>query len=167
MCAGNNTDASFLQGQKFSISCINCNSLNMSNSAKWNQSVKIYGITVSAKDDVSRVFLNNPYEKYNFYANSSKNKRGVAILINSSLSAAIDQQWSDNDENILALRIRIQGNTVLFVSIYWPNTTDLQFFNTLNDILLANRILLRYNQLLIQSTLRYNQSAYNQSLLSQ
>jgi hypothetical protein len=80
--------------EHFTISCLNCNSLNMSNSAKWNQCIKIYGIAklksdiiflsdvrisnknlVSASDDISKMFLNNPYEKYNVYFNSSKNKR--------------------------------------------------------------------------------------------
>jgi exonuclease III len=156
---GNNVqDMQFLNGEKLTISCINCNSLNMSNSAKWNQSLKIYGITklrsdiiflsdvrlsnrnlVSAKDDVSRLFLHNPYEKYILYANSTKNKRGVGILIKQSLGVDVVQQWLDDNENILALRCRHQGKDLLLVSIYGPNNIDIDFFNNLTDILLENR----------------------------
>jgi hypothetical protein len=58
----------------------------MSNSAKWNQTLKICGITklksdviflsdirisnknlISASEDLKRQFLNNPYEKYEFF----------------------------------------------------------------------------------------------------
>jgi hypothetical protein len=72
----------------------------MSNSSKWNQNIKIYGITklkadviflsdirlsnknlVSAKNDVERIFATNPYASYTFYENSSMNKRGTGILI--------------------------------------------------------------------------------------
>jgi hypothetical protein len=82
------------------LSCVNYNSLNMSNSAKWNQSIKIYGITklrsdiimlsdirlssrnlISASQDITKMFWHNPYEKYDFYFNSTLNKRGVGILI--------------------------------------------------------------------------------------
>jgi hypothetical protein len=86
-------------GQKLTISTINCNSLNMSNSAKWNQTLKICGITklkseiillsdtrisnknmVSSEEDLKKHFLHNPYEKYNCSFNSTRNKRGVGIL---------------------------------------------------------------------------------------
>jgi exonuclease III len=80
----------------------------MSNSAKWNQTLKICGITklksdviflsdirisnknlISSADDIKNFFLNNPYEKYNFFFNSTKNKRGVGILIKNSLNCRI------------------------------------------------------------------------------
>jgi hypothetical protein len=83
-----------------SFSSINCNSLNMSSAGKNNQTLKIYGITklrtdvifmadirvknknlVSAEEDLKRLFLHNPYGQYEFWCNSSSNKRGVGILI--------------------------------------------------------------------------------------
>jgi hypothetical protein len=132
------------------ISCINCNSLNMSNSAKWNQTLKICGITklksdiiflsdirlsnknlVSCSNDVKRLFLNNPYEKYEFHYNSTKNKRGVGILIKSSLSLSITDEYRSQDENILALRATFRGTEVVLVSIYGPNSNDMAFFDNL------------------------------------
>jgi hypothetical protein len=65
----------------------------MSNSAKWNQTLKICGITklksdiiflsdirisnknlISNSDDLKRQFLNNPYEKYDFFSTRQKIK---------------------------------------------------------------------------------------------
>jgi hypothetical protein len=79
-------------GEKLTISTLNCNLLNMSQLAKWNQTLKICGITklktdiiflsdvrisnknmISSADDLRRCFLNNPYCKYDFYFNSSRN----------------------------------------------------------------------------------------------
>jgi hypothetical protein len=92
------------EGKTIELSSINCNSLNMSHSARWNQSIKVYGIAklksdiiflsdtrlsnknlVSAADEVSKMFLNNPYGQFKAFLNSSRNKRGVGILIEQSL----------------------------------------------------------------------------------
>jgi hypothetical protein len=94
----------------------------MSNAAKWNQTLKICGITklksaviflsdirisnknlISSEEDIKKIFLNNPYEKYNCVFNSSKNKRGVGILIKQSVKYRIIEQIPSEDENILAL----------------------------------------------------------------
>jgi exonuclease III len=72
----------------------------MSSAGKNNQYMKIYGIAklrsdiiclsdvrlcsrnmISAGNDVEHIFLHNPYASYDCHFNSSKNKRGVAILI--------------------------------------------------------------------------------------
>jgi exonuclease III len=143
----------YFDNEHLTISCINCNSLNKSNSAKWNQSIKIYGISklksdiiflsdvrlsnknlVSASDDVSKLFLSNPYEKYVAFFNSSKNKRGVGILIKNSLQAEVLRQIRSEDENILLLEIRIKGTVCAFISIYGPNSNDPVFFETLTRI---------------------------------
>jgi exonuclease III len=147
----------YFDGGKMSFAAINCNLLNMSNSAKWNQSIKIYGITklktdviflsdvrlsnknlVSAKDDISKQFLNNPYEQYQLYANSTKNKRGVGILIKHSLQAVVEDSYQDEDENILLLKVNIKGTVLVLISIYGPNNTDLAFFERLSDQLNVN-----------------------------
>jgi exonuclease III len=146
--------SNYFSNENLTISCINCNSLNMSNSAKWNQCIKIYGIAklksdiiflsdvrlsnknlVSASDDVSKLFLNNPYEKYVAFFNSSKNKRGVGILIKNSLQAEVLRQIRSEDENILLLEIRIKGTVCACISIYGPNNNDPLFFETLNRII--------------------------------
>jgi exonuclease III len=142
------------ENTEISISSINCNSLNKSNTAKWNQTLKICGISklksdiiflsdiriinknlVSSADDIKKLFLNNPYEKYNCFFNSTKNKRGVGILIKQSLQFRILDQINSQDENILALRIHLKNTEVMLISIYGPNNTDPGFFNVLSDIL--------------------------------
>jgi exonuclease III len=139
--------------QPLTISCLNCNSLNMSQSAKWNQTLKICGITklrsdiiflsdvrmsnknlISGHDVIKNLLLNNPYEKYNFIANSTQNKRGVAILFKYSLFAEILEQENSPDENILRIKARIKGTIINLISIYGPNRNDPQFFNMLRNI---------------------------------
>jgi hypothetical protein len=85
---------------KLSVSCINCNSLNMSNTGTLNHKLKLYGITrlrtdfillsdirlsnsqnVSNSIPASITFRTNPYGSYDFVYNSTMNKRGVGILI--------------------------------------------------------------------------------------
>jgi exonuclease III len=125
----------------------------MSNSSHANQKIKLYGITklrtdviflsdvrisnknlVSVKNEVSNVFLLNPYEKYQFYANSSMNKRGVGILIKYDLQAEIKAVHKDAEENILALYTTIKGTDLLLVSIYGPNNNNVDFFDFLRTI---------------------------------
>jgi hypothetical protein len=83
-----------------SISSINCNSLNMSNTGSFNHKLKMYGITKLKTDIIlmcdirlsnsqnvlqsipaKTTFRTNPYGSYDFYSNSTKNKRGVGILL--------------------------------------------------------------------------------------
>ena len=83
-----------------SISSVNCNSLNMSGIGSLNHKLKIYGITrirsdiiflsdmrmnstqnVSCIPQVKNSFRINPYAGYDFYYNSTMNKRGVGILL--------------------------------------------------------------------------------------
>jgi exonuclease III len=141
-------------GKKFSISCVNCNSLNMSASAKWNQTLKICGITklksdiiflsdvrisnknlVSGEDDLKNQLVNNPYGRYNAYFNSTKNKRGVGILINSSLQTNIIEIIKSEDENLLLIRAELAGSEVRLISIYGPNNNDLLFYENIKNLL--------------------------------
>jgi hypothetical protein len=83
-----------------SVSSINCNSLNMSSTGSFNHKLKMYGITKLRTDiillcdirlsnsqnvpqtrNATLTFRTNPYGSYNFYYNSTKNKRGVGILL--------------------------------------------------------------------------------------
>jgi exonuclease III len=148
----------FFNGEETSISTINCNSLNMSSAAKWNQTLKICGITklksdviflsdirlsnknlISASADIKNLFVNNPYEKYEFFFNSSKNKRGVGILVKKNIQFDILGRRDSEDENILLLRLRIRNSEVIFISVYGPNSVDNQFFNTVTEYLTENR----------------------------
>jgi exonuclease III len=152
---------------KLSIACINCNSLNMSNSAKWNQTLKVCGITkiksdiiflsdtrlsnknlVSAEDDIKYSFLHNPYGRYNAVFNSTKNKRGVGILIKYELQIELLDTRKTDDENFLLLHLRIApgrgngvstggdvgtgtGTELVLICIYGPNSNDPVFFDNI------------------------------------
>jgi exonuclease III len=126
----------------------------MSSSAKWNQTLKICGITkiksdiiflsdirlsnrnlVSCANDLKYQFINNPYEKCEFFYNSTKNKRGVGILIKKNIPFSVLEQVDGAEENTLLLRALIYNTEVILVSIYGPNGNDPQFFIELRDML--------------------------------
>jgi hypothetical protein len=105
----NNTEME--NATQLTVSCINCNSLNMSAVGGQSQLCKIYGIAklrtdiifmsdirlstknkISCSNEMTKKFSNTPYGSYDFYFNSSKNKRGVAILVKKIL---ILQSWID------------------------------------------------------------------------
>jgi exonuclease III len=138
------------------ISSINVNSLNMSCAAKWNQMLKIYGIAklktdiiylsdvrmsnknlISAKNDIEKLLRCIPYQKYSMITNSTKNKRGVAILHKSCLDISVLHQFTPACENILAARVTLHGTQVLLIAIYGPNTVN-NFFTELDNIIQGN-----------------------------
>jgi hypothetical protein len=99
------------------ISCLNCNSLNMSDVSKINQNRKLSAIAklkmdiillchirlsnknkVSCSDDLEKCFRTNPFGNYYFFHNSSKNKRGEGILLN-SLNANLIRRKDNQEEN--------------------------------------------------------------------
>jgi hypothetical protein len=59
-------------------------------------------------DDISKTFSCNKINAYNFFHNSTKNKRGVGILISSKLDYTCLEEYRDIDENILALKISMK-----------------------------------------------------------
>jgi exonuclease III len=87
-----------------------------------------------SSEDLKHQFLNNPYTKYKFFFNSSKNKRGVGILIKNDLQIEILEQRNSECENVIALHIRLAGTEILLVSIYGPNSNDPEFFNFLTNL---------------------------------
>ncbi len=91
-----------------SISSINCNSLNISSIGSFNQKLKIYGIVslrtdiimmsdirlcnaqgTSSSGEIATAFRITPYGSYEFFHNSSQNKRGVGVLIKRSASISV------------------------------------------------------------------------------
>jgi exonuclease III len=75
----------------------------------------------------------NPYCSYHFIHNSTKNKRGVAILIKNSIDFSVEDGRADPGENFLACRLQIKGCTFILASVYSPNESDQQFFTHLMD----------------------------------
>ena len=129
---------------------VNCNSLNMSNSAGSIQKRKIFGITklrsdiiflsdlrlsnrnlTNNIDELKKTFRVNPYGSYNFLHHSTSNKRGVGLLIKSNLDFSELQRVVDTDENLLAVKVSVQGNILILCSIYGPNSHNPAFFITM------------------------------------
>ena len=83
-------------------------------------------------DDVEKIFLTSSNKKYKFMHNSSKNSRGVGILISDELDYEICDVFRDAAENILGLRLKISSHFLVIISIYGPNTVDNVFFQDLS-----------------------------------
>ena len=133
-----------------SFSSINCNSLNMSSCNKLIQQSKVYGVAklksdvifmsdirlcnrnkVSGLNDLSNIFLTNPYYSYSFMHNSTQNKRGTGILIKSDIPFVELARREDREENFLLVRVEIRGKTLILGSVYGPNKIDENFFKNL------------------------------------
>jgi exonuclease III len=93
---------------------------------------------ISSGDDLCKQFLNTPYTKYKLYQNSSKNKRGVGILIKHDLQIEILEEFRTDDENVFGLRAVLHGSEVLLVSVYGPNNQDYEFYQNILDLLHLN-----------------------------
>jgi exonuclease III len=138
------------------VSSINCNSLNMSSTGSFNHKLKMYGITklrtdiifmcdirlsnpqnVTTRSQAELTFRTNPYGAYEFYCNSTRNKRGVGILIKKNSDFRVLEEKRDTDENIIVLRLLHQGSNreLLVSSVYGPNWVEPLFFNNLRHLL--------------------------------
>ena len=133
-----------------SISCQNCNSLNVSTSCP-KQLKKIKSIVDLDTDviflsdirlnnneniaDLESAFLNATSNKYVFLHNSTKNKRGTGILLKNSLNTTNMHVFKDDSENILGLNLTVNENQINLVSIYGPNNDDPIFFRDLSRFL--------------------------------
>jgi exonuclease III len=140
--------ASVLSNISFGIQ--NCNSLNISTNCP-KQVKKVKAITnldcdfiflsdlrLSNKHDprdLERSFLSSGNKSYTFTHHSTKNSRGVGILINSKLDISINHTYKDNEENVLGLNLSIYGCTINIVSIYGPNRDGGHFFRDITRFL--------------------------------
>jgi exonuclease III len=86
---------------------------------------------VSCMNDVEKLFRINKFDSYHCLFNSSKNKRGVGILINNKCSYVVSSRVDDPDENYLAVRLICKGEDMVLCSIYGPNEMNLTFFANL------------------------------------
>jgi exonuclease III len=128
----------------------NCNSLNLSTCCQ-KQIKKLFSIVSCGSDiillsnvrlgngaaipDQINTFRYNKYGQYDFYHNSTQNRRGVGILIKHNLNYSIEFEYRDNSENILGLLINIDNFLFRCVSVYGPNNNDRTFFNDINHFL--------------------------------
>ncbi len=132
-------------GFGLTIAAQNCNSLNMVSSSK-NQDMKISAITEYNTDIIllSDTRLNRRDHTvsdklrlmYNLHHNSAKNSRGVAVLFRNNLDYEVLESVADDNENILLLRIRINGSDLCIGAVYSPNDNDCgNFFDLIRNTL--------------------------------
>jgi exonuclease III len=128
---------------------INVNSLNVASANKPTQIKKLHGILKHKTDliflsdirlstrnpnggsDILQTFLNNPFKSYTAIFNSTKNKRGVAILINKDFDYLELNRVADPNENYLLVSLRISGKVFNLGAVYGPNTYNPEFFTNL------------------------------------
>jgi exonuclease III len=134
------------------LSCLNCNSLNLSVSSAANRNQKINGITklgtdiiflsdirlgnknlISCANEVKKLFEVNLHYAYEFYYNSSTNKRGVGVLIKKDLNIIVQDYRRDIEENLLLLRVDLKGEQLVIGAVYGPNHNYPEFFNNLTN----------------------------------
>jgi hypothetical protein len=135
---------------KITIASVNCNSLIMSSIGNLNHLLKVYGVTslkadiiflsdirlcnqagVSNISELNNSFRTNPHCSYKFFHNSHSNKRGVGILIKHTINFSVLDEERDEEDNILGLKIDIEGKELVICSIYGPNHHNPAFFTTL------------------------------------
>jgi len=88
-----------------------------------------------AVSDLKKAFLGAGKKQYNMIGNSTKNSRGVLILINTKIDYTINHEFRDDKENILCINLSIGGQAVNLGSIYGPNVDDPDFFRRLRNFL--------------------------------
>ena len=80
----------------------------------------------------------NSYLDYDLFVNSSRNKRGVAILINKKLNAAVLDIIKCPNEDFLLLKVKIKNSVLLVGSIYCDvYSKQPNFLPTLKDCITA------------------------------
>ncbi len=141
-----NPAAAVWLGLGISIAAQNCNSLNVVSSIK-NQDLKISAITGYQSDIIflsdvrfngrDKIVCDKLSAWYSVIFNSTKNSRGVAILINRRLRHEILETLRDPQENILLLKVKINDSEIILGSVYGPNvdTNCGEFFEFLRQSL--------------------------------
>jgi exonuclease III len=88
-----------------------------------------------ASHKVTTTILKSKLNGHIFIHNSTGQKRGVAILISKHLEPVILDEYKDQMENILLIKVRINGNELVLGSLYGPNATDRTFYRGITDFL--------------------------------
>ena len=148
------------------ISSVNINSFNISTLGGENNKtfLKIEGITGKKSDiilivdtrigrkvqEIEKMMQLSKNGKYKLYSNSTRESRGVAIAIKSSVFHEVYETIKDPNENFLILKVKIQGKKFALGVIYGPNRNDAEFFRDIHAVLenLEEKIIL--GEILIQ-----------------
>ena len=81
--------------------------------------------------DLRRIFLSGSRNRYEFFYNSTRSKRGAGILLSTNLDFQLLDTFKDDCENIIGLHIVISNHNFIITSIYGPNSVDPVFFRDL------------------------------------
>jgi exonuclease III len=134
-----------------SYSVQNCNSLNISTVCN-KQLTKIIAITALCTDiiflsdlrlnsndeqveKIRKLFLYSSHNQYDSFFHSTKNNRGVGILISRKINYTVSKTYKDEAENILGLKIEIDGFPLRIFSIYGPNHDNKDFYDRIDTFL--------------------------------
>jgi exonuclease III len=72
---------------------------------------------------------------YKLHHNSTKSSRGVAVLFSNVLDYEILESVTDDIENVLLLRVRINGKELYIGSVYGPNDNECgNFFEIIRNM---------------------------------
>jgi exonuclease III len=82
---------------------------------------------VKNDERVFNAFRDSKDKSYNAILHSSKNSRGVGILIANNLEFDILSRIDDPEENFLVLKINFKNSTWILAAIYGPNAVDRSF----------------------------------------
>jgi len=135
--------------QNLTISAQNCNSLNLTG-VSTNLDSKVAAITstrtdiifisdirlvspngVPSDERVGAAFRDAKTCSYQSFFNSTRNARGVGILLSNNINFKVINQVKDANQNFLVMKIEIDGVSGIFGSVYGPNTNDRDFFKNL------------------------------------
>jgi exonuclease III len=135
------------------VESLNCNSLNLACSPE-NYDLKLDAIC-SLKSEiiflsdirmgqisnqqstlkVSNTLNRSSLREHVFMANSSDNKRGVAILISKKLNPEVLDTFQDQNQNLLLIECMVNGHRLILGSVYGPNSTCRQFYRDITNFL--------------------------------
>jgi len=83
------------------------------------------------RPEIERMMGLNRNASYKMYAHSTGDARGVAIAIKRSIPHTVIDCYYDLEENIILLRVRVQGKDITLGAIYGPNSNDANFYHNL------------------------------------
>ena len=138
---------------KLTVSCQNCNSLNLTTNMQ-SYDIKIVALK-SLNTDVILLcdtrLVNNKGVKgaqrlknscrdargrsYDVFVNSNSNSRGVAILVATELSLTAIYTHIDPEENFIFMHTHYLGHDLLLGAIYGPNSTSRDFNRRMSHII--------------------------------
>jgi exonuclease III len=134
-----------------SYSVQNCNSLNISTVCN-KQLTKIIAIIALCTDiiflsdlrlnsndeqveKIRKLFLYSSHNQYDSFFHLTKNNRGVGILISRKIYYTVSKTYKDEAENILGMKIEIDGFPLRIFSIYGPNHDNKDFYDRIDTFL--------------------------------